>query len=151
VQQYNRFNNLCTLHVYRLLSEEICNEYAAQAMFFQGHTFRTALLQPLRWCCVYCVIHHERNAEEEQKYICVAQASNNKRDCNALSLLLLAAAARSFAHMPLGISDRNNMVCDQDMWSCRVQPSRKEHASVRFVVKRRGFCYNFSGGVALIV
>ena len=39
------------------------------------------LLQPPRWCCVDCVIHHERDVREEQKYICVARASNNKRDC----------------------------------------------------------------------
>jgi len=53
------------------------------------------------------VIHHERDVREEQKYICLVQASNNKRDCDARSLLLLAAMVRSFAHMPLGISDRN--------------------------------------------
>jgi len=39
------------------------------------------LLQPLRWCCVGCVIHHERNVREEQKYLFVARASNSKRDC----------------------------------------------------------------------
>jgi len=30
---------LCTLHGYRLFSEEICNEYAAQTMFFQSQAF----------------------------------------------------------------------------------------------------------------
>jgi len=35
------------------------------------------LLQPLRWCCVDCVIHHERDVREEQKYIYVARTSNN--------------------------------------------------------------------------
>jgi len=30
------------------------------------------------------------------------------RDCDAWSLLLLAVTVRSFAHMPLGISDRNS-------------------------------------------
>jgi len=24
-----------------------------------------ALLQPLRWCCVDCVIHHEQDVREE--------------------------------------------------------------------------------------
>ena len=28
------------------------------------------VLQPLRWCCVDCVIHHERDVREEQKYMC---------------------------------------------------------------------------------
>ena len=36
------------------------------------------LLQPLRWCCVDCVIHHERDVCEEQKYICVVRTSNNR-------------------------------------------------------------------------
>ena len=26
------------------------------------------LLQPLRWCCVECVIHHERDVREEQHH-----------------------------------------------------------------------------------
>jgi len=36
------------------------------------------LLQPLRWCCVDCVIHHERDAREEQEYMYVARTSNNR-------------------------------------------------------------------------
>ena len=55
------------------------------------------LLQPLRWCCVDCVIHHERDVREEQKYVCVERENNSKSDCNAWSLLLLAATVRSFA------------------------------------------------------
>jgi len=35
----------------------------------------------------------------------VVRASNKKRDCDAWSLLLLTATVRSFAHMPLRISD----------------------------------------------
>ena len=47
------------------------------------NVFVLFLLQPLRWCCVDCVIHHERDVREEQKYVCVEQAGNNKRDCDA--------------------------------------------------------------------
>ena len=96
------------------------------------------LLQPLRWCCVDCMIHHQRDVREEQKYMYVARTSNNRvipmewswlvtsdnacelgeqlvvlangddeNDLVGWSLLLLAATVRSFAHMPLGISDRN--------------------------------------------
>ena len=36
------------------------------------------VLQPLRWCCIDCVIHHERDVREEQKCICVVQTSNNR-------------------------------------------------------------------------
>jgi len=66
------------------------------------------MLQPLRWCCVDCVIHHERDAREEQKYVCVEQASNNKRDCEHELYCCLLLRCGSFAHMPLGLSDRNS-------------------------------------------
>jgi len=36
------------------------------------------VLQPLRWCCVDCVIHHERDVREEQKYMYVARTSNKR-------------------------------------------------------------------------
>jgi len=36
------------------------------------------VLQPLRWCCVDCVIHHERDVREEQKYMYVARTSNSR-------------------------------------------------------------------------
>jgi len=101
---------------------------------------QVVLLQSLQWCSVDCVIHHERDVREEQKYMYVARKSNNrvipmewswwvtsndacepgeqlivlangddKSDLVGWSLLLLAATVRSFAHMPLGISDRNSI------------------------------------------
>ena len=39
---------------------------------------RFLMLQPLWWCCVDCVIHHERHVREEQKYMYVARTSNNR-------------------------------------------------------------------------
>jgi len=36
------------------------------------------LLQPIRWRCVDCVIHHERDVREEQQYIYVVRTSNNR-------------------------------------------------------------------------
>jgi len=36
------------------------------------------LLHPLRWCCVDCMIHYERDVREEQKYMYVARTSNNR-------------------------------------------------------------------------
>jgi len=41
------------------------------------------------------------------RHLLAATLAYAKRDFDAWSLLLLAAAVRSFAHMPLGISDRN--------------------------------------------
>ena len=35
------------------------------------------VLQPVRWRCVKCVIHHERDVHEEQQYLYVARTSNN--------------------------------------------------------------------------
>ena len=99
----------------------------------------SVMLQPLRWRCVDCMIHHERDVRDEQKYMYVARTSNNRvipmewswwvtsnnscetgeqlivlangddeSDLVGWSLLLLAATVRSFAHMPLGISDHNS-------------------------------------------
>jgi len=65
------------------------------------------LLQPLRWRCVDCVIHHERDVHEEQKYVWHEQAIIAIIE---IILLLLAATVRSFAHMPLGISDCNTFL-----------------------------------------
>jgi len=36
------------------------------------------VLQPLRWRCVDCVIHHERDVREEKRYMYVARTSNNR-------------------------------------------------------------------------
>jgi len=108
------------------------------------------VLQPLRCCCVDCVIHHERDVREEQKYMYVAWTSNNRvipmewfwwvtsnnacepgehlivlangddeNDLVGWSLLLLAATVWSFAHMPLGISDRNTSIEVRCVWKDR--------------------------------
>ena len=34
-----------------------------------GYVVMFILLQPLRWRCVDCVIHHERDVRKEQQYI----------------------------------------------------------------------------------
>ena len=40
------------------------------------------LLQPLRWCCIDCVIHHEqRMCVKNNTIMYVERASNRKRDC----------------------------------------------------------------------
>ena len=43
---------------------------------FYAYCYMLLLLQPLRWRCVECAIHHERDMHEEQHpYVCSA----NKR------------------------------------------------------------------------
>jgi len=54
-----------------------------------NYVIELVLLQLLRWCCVDCVIHHERDVREEQKYVCVERASNGKRDCDVEELPIL--------------------------------------------------------------
>jgi len=68
------------------------------------------------------------------------------------SLLLLAATVRSFAHMPLRLSDRNKMV----LWPgcegrAKCSLHKKNVRSVQFIVNRRGCCCNLSVSVALNV
>jgi len=68
------------------------------------------------------------------------------------TLLLLAATVRSFAHMPLEISDRNKLVLWPGCGGCAVWSLHKKNVrSVQFVVKRSRCCCNLSGDVALNV
>ena len=76
-------------------------------IYLQADTKPVVLLQPLRWRCTDCVIHHERDVREQQ---CVARKSNNSVIAACELLLLLAATVRSFVHLPLGLSDRNQKV-----------------------------------------
>jgi len=41
--------------------------YKAHALGVVRYNKKGMLLQPLRWCCVDCVMHHERDVREEQK------------------------------------------------------------------------------------
>jgi len=41
-------------------------------VYLQVDVLQSPLLQPLRWCYVDCMIHHERDVREEQKYMYVA-------------------------------------------------------------------------------
>ena len=82
-------------------------------------------------------------------HIYVAKTSNNS-DLVGWSLLLLAATVRSFVHLPLRLSTHNKMV----LWPvceghARYNLPKKNVRSVRFVIERRGYCFNLSTGVAL--
>ena len=52
--------------------QEVANTYP------HLQNLKIPLLQSLRWCCVDCVIYHERDVREEQHYIYVARTSNNR-------------------------------------------------------------------------
>jgi len=71
------------------------------------------MLQPLRWRCIDCVIHHKWDVHEEQQYICLALCCHGAKLCSH--------AARDFWSPQNGAVTR--------MWrSCRIQPSHKECA-----------------------
>jgi len=63
-------------------------------MSINGRGSPVVLLQPLRWCCVDCVIHHERDVREEQKYMYVARTSNNR----VISIVACCHGAKLCAH-----------------------------------------------------
>jgi len=66
------------------------------------------LLQPLCWCCVECVIHHEQDVRKEQQYIYVARTSNNRviMTCELYCWLLPQCEALRICRS--GFSDRNS-------------------------------------------
>ena len=71
------------------------------------------LLQPLRWCCVDCVIHHERDVREEQKYVCVEGASNSKRDCEHDLYCCLLPRCEALRICRSGFPIATKWCCDQ--------------------------------------
>ena len=96
------------------------------------------MLQPLRWHCVDCVIHHERDMREEQHHthMWLEQAViewswyvNSVACCH--SAKLCAYAAWDFRSQQNGAVTR--------MWrSCRVQPSHRERAIGAVRCKKEG-------------
>ena len=84
--------------------------------------------------------------------ICVARASNGKRDCEHDLYCCLLPRCEALRACPSGFPIATKWCCDQDV---KVVQSSGLHTknvwSVWFAVKRRGCCCNLSGGVALIV
>ena len=66
------------------------------------------LFQPFQLFCVDCAIHHERDVREEQHHTYMWREQSIIEWSWHVNSILLTATVRSFAHMPLGISDRNN-------------------------------------------
>ena len=65
------------------------------------------LLQPLRWRCVECVIHHERDVREEQQYIYVARTSNNRVTLSGDFYCCLLPQCEALHTCRSGFSDHN--------------------------------------------
>ena len=64
-KQRVRINSFITAEVFTFSSSYM----STNIVLFYANLMQ--LLQPLRWCCVECVIHHERDVREEQ-HICGA-------------------------------------------------------------------------------
>jgi len=60
---------LRTLHGYRLFSEEICNEYAAQTVFFQSQAFPTEKYPGKnRFCLALFYFHKKLKVFKKRQY-----------------------------------------------------------------------------------
>ena len=119
---------------------------------FKGSNGSASLvLQPLRWCCIDCVIHHERDVREEQHrtYVWCEKAIIDW-SWHVISIVAYCHSAKLCTYAARNFRSQQNGAVTRMWRSCGVQPS-KNVRSVRFVVKSRGCCCNLSGRVALIV
>ena len=67
------------------------------------------LLQPLRWRCVDCVIHHEWDVREEQQNIYVARTRNNRVIVAWELYCCLMPQCEALRTCRSGFSDRNRL------------------------------------------
>ena len=128
IKAKKRQNRWC---VNRQGSETNYTRFAAKLFFFPlthfGHLSHSCIktrhnsvyqpmLQPLRRRCAEMRASPRTECARKTTHICGA----NKQiwnDRGAWSLLLLAATGWSFAHMPLGISDRNTYIFKHFDWN----------------------------------
>jgi len=88
------------------------------------------LLQPLRWCCVDCVIHHERDVREEQKYMYVARTSNDRviSSCDLYCCLLprCEALCTCRSGFPIATIPFLNSILAHTIWKTRNKTTTQE-------------------------
>jgi len=89
-----------------------------------GIPVEMVLLQPLRWHCVDCVIHRERDVRKEQQDVYVARTSNNR----VISIVACYHSAKLCAHAARDFHSQQNSAVTRMWRSCGVQPSHKECA-----------------------
>ena len=92
------------------------------------------LLQPLQWCCVDCMIHHEQDVSEEQKYMYVARTSNNR----VISIVACCHSAKLCAHATWDFRSQQNGAVTRMWRSCGVQSSHKDRAIGAVRCKKEG-------------
>jgi len=110
-----------------IFQQQCCTLYAisspAGGSFVRYWRRMLILLQPLLWRCAECAIHHERDVREEQHPHVCSTNKQQQSDHGMWTLLLLAVTVRSFAHMPLRLSDRNNNNTFCSFWWCEEETS----------------------------
>jgi len=104
------------------------------------------LLQPLRWRCVECVIHHERDVREVQNYINVVRTSNNRVTSSGDLYCCLLPQCKALRSCHSGFSDRNSTISTRIPnlgvwyekwcnWTSGVGVGQKNHTPIPSVVK----------------
>ena len=97
------------------------------------------MLQPLRWCCVKCVIHHERGVPEEQHHTYMwREQAIIEWSWHVDSIVACCHGAKLCAHAARDFRSQQN-VAVTTMWrSCQGQPSCKERAIGTVRCKKEG-------------
>ena len=109
------------------------------------------VLQALRWRCVKCVIHNERDVREEQHHTYMwREQAIIEWSRRVISIVACCQGAKLCAHAARDFRSQQNGAVTRMWRSCQGSLHTKNVRSVRFVVKR-GCCCNLFGGVALIV
>ena len=100
------------------LMQVVCSSVLLETKL-ESESFETCigclLLQPLRWRCVDCVIHHERDVREEQKYMYVARINNNRVISSGDLYCCLLPRFEALRTCRSGFPIATKWCCDQDV------------------------------------
>jgi len=87
------------------------------------------VLQPLRWCCIKCVIHHERDVREEQHHTYMwHEKAIIEWSWHVNSIVACCHGAKLCAHAAQDFRSQQSGAVTRMWRSCQGQPSHKERA-----------------------
>ena len=81
-----------------------------KSLFFNNSSKEIVMLQPLRWRCVECVIHHERDVRKAQNCINGVRTSNNRVTSSGDHYCCLLPSSKALRTCHSGFSDRNSTI-----------------------------------------
>ena len=97
------------------------------------------LLQPLRWCWVDCVIHHERDVREEQHHTYMwREQAIIEWSWHVNSIVACCHSAKLWTYAARDFRSQQNGAVTRMWRSCGVQPSHKERAIGAVHCKKEG-------------